>query len=93
IFMKNFNEWNIDDKRLNQKYVGAEAFFIKNGRIEKPALNPVIEISTPKLWSAVDAVAKNTEFHAGSCGKGEPMQAIPVWFGGPSIRLRNIRVS
>ena len=85
-------EWNIDDKRFNQKYVGAESFLIKNGKIQYPIINPPIEITTPKLWSSIDAIANNTEYHAGNCGKGEPMQAIPVWFGGPSMSLRNIKV-
>ncbi|MBU3941919.1 MAG: TldD/PmbA family protein [Nanoarchaeota archaeon] len=92
IYMKNFMEWNIDDKRINQKYVGAESYLIKNGEIKEPVIRPVIEITTPQLYSAVDAVANNTEYHAGNCGKGEPMQPIPVWFGGPSIRLRKIRL-
>jgi len=92
VYIKNFMEWNIDDKRFNQKYVGAESFLIKNGKIQHPIINPVIEITTPKLWSSIDAIANNTEYHAGNCGKGEPLQAIPVWFGGPSMRLRNIKV-
>jgi len=90
VYIKNFMEWNIDDKRINQKYVGAEAYMIENGKLTTPVRNPAIEISTFNLWKAVDAVAKNTEYHAGNCGKGEPMQAIPVWFGGPSMRLRGI---
>ncbi len=92
IFMKNFTEWNIDDKRLNAKYTGAECYMIVDGKLFEPVLAPVIEISTPALWSAIDATAKNTEYHAGTCGKAEPMQAIPVWFGGPSMRIRNIRL-
>jgi TldD protein len=90
VYIKNFMEWNIDDKRINQKYVGAEAYMIENGKLTFPVRNPAIEISTFNLWKAVDAVAKKSEFHAGNCGKGEPMQAIPVWFGGPSMRLRGI---
>jgi len=92
IYMKNFTEWNIDDKRFNQKYVGAEAYLIKDGKIKAPVFQPVLEIATPALWKSVDAAANNTEHHAGSCGKGEPMQAIPVWLGGPSIRLRKVRM-
>ncbi|MBU4284428.1 MAG: TldD/PmbA family protein [Nanoarchaeota archaeon] len=92
IYMKNFMEWNIDDKRINQKYVGAESYLIKNGEIKEPVIKPVIEITTPQLYKSIDAVAKNMEYHAGNCGKGEPMQPIPVWFGGPSIRLRKIRL-
>ncbi len=93
VFIKNFMEWNIDDKRLNAKYTGAEAYIIRNGRLGEPVLRPTIEISTPKLWSSVDAVAGNMEYHAGTCGKAEPMQAIPVWFGGPSMRIRNLKLS
>ncbi len=92
VYIKNFMEWNIDDRRVNQKYVGAESYFIKNGKLAYPLINPTIEISTFHLWKSVDAIAKNIEYHAGNCGKGEPMQAIPVWFGGPSIRLRNIKL-
>ena len=92
VFVKNFMEWNIDDKRFNQKYVGADAYLIENGKITKPVIKPIIEITTPKLWGSVDAVANNTEYHAGNCGKGEPMQACPVWFGGPSMRIRNIKL-
>ena len=54
---------------------------------------PSIEIRTHDLWKAVDAVADNIEYHSGTCGKAEPLQAIPVWFGGPSMRLRNISLS
>ncbi|MEK6968463.1 MAG: TldD/PmbA family protein [Nanoarchaeota archaeon] len=92
VLMRTFMEWNIDDKRFNQKYVGAEAYLIENGKITKPVRQPVLEITTPKLYSSVDAAANNIEFHAGSCGKGEPMQGMPVWFGGPSIRIRKVRL-
>ncbi len=90
VIIKNFTEWNIDDRRVNQKYVGCEAYMIKNGRIGSPVMKPTIEITTQALYSSIDAVGNNTEYHAGTCGKGEPMQAIPVWFGGPSMRLRRI---
>ncbi|MEK6836023.1 MAG: TldD/PmbA family protein, partial [Nanoarchaeota archaeon] len=90
VYMKTFMEWNIDDKRFHQKYTGAEAYLIKNGKITKPVINPILEITTPALWQSVDALSNKIEFVAGSCGKGEPMQSIPVWFGGPHMRLRNI---
>jgi TldD protein len=91
VYIKNFMEWNIDDKRYQQKYVGDEAYLIENGEITKPVKSPTIEITTPKLWSSVDAVANNLQHFAGTCGKGEPMQGIPVFMGGPSMRLRKIR--
>ena len=88
IYMKNYTEWNIDDKRLHQKYVGNEAYLIKNGKIVGPVRRPVIEISTTELYKAIDAVGKKVEYSGGTCGKGEPMQGVPVWFGGPAVRIR-----
>ena len=92
VYMKNFMEWNIDDKRFHQKYTGAEAYLIKNGKISKPVINPVLEITTPALWKSIDAISNKIEFTAGNCGKGEAMQSIPVWFGGPHMRLRGIYI-
>ncbi|MCS7109496.1 MAG: TldD/PmbA family protein [Candidatus Micrarchaeota archaeon] len=88
IYIKSFMEWNIDDKRLNQKYKANEAYLIENGKITKPLKQPSIEITTPALWSSVDAVADNFELHAATCGKGEPMQGIPVSMGGASMRMK-----
>ena len=92
VLIKNFTEWNIDDLRLNQKYVGNEAYLIKNGKVLHPVKQPAIEITTPRLWSSVDAVSKRIEMHAASCGKGEPQQSMPVFHGGPAMRIRNISV-
>jgi TldD protein len=92
VFLKNFMEWNIDDRRLNQKYTGAEAYLIENGKITKPIIHPVLEVTTTKLWPAVDAIANNLELHSGECGKGEPMQGIPALLGGPSMRLQGLRI-
>ena len=93
IYIKNFMEWNIDDKRYQQKYVGNEAYLIENGEITKPVKSPALELTTPKFWSSVDLVGNNLKFFAGTCGKGEPMQGIPVLMGGPSLRLRHIKLS
>lgn len=93
IYIKSYQEWNIDDVRWNQRYVGVEAYRIVNGELREPVRNPVIEITTKNLFSSIDAVGKDLSFSAGYCGKGDPMQAVPVWFGGPSIRLRNIKVA
>ena len=91
VYIKSYMEWNIDDKRFNQRYTGLEAYLIENGELKHLVRNPVLEITTPVFWSSVDAVGKNVEYVAGNCGKGEPMQGIPVWFGGPHIRLRKIK--
>lgn len=92
VYMKSFTEWNIDDKRFNQRYVGREAYLIENGELKHPVARPVIETTTPKFWMAVDAVSKKVEFDAATCGKGDPGQGIPVYTGGPCIRLREVYV-
>ncbi len=92
VFMKSFTEWNIDDKRFNQRYVGREAFWIENGELKHPIARPIIETTTLKFWSAVDAVSKKVKFDAATCGKSDPGQGIPVFTGGPCLRLREVYV-
>ena len=92
VHIKSFMEWNIDDKRLNQRYVGLEAYLVENGEVTTRLKSPVLEITTPKFWGSIDARGKDLVFRGGHCGKGDPMQAIPVWTGGPTVRLRGLRV-
>lgn len=92
IYFKSFTEWNIDDKRLNQRYVGLEAYEIRNGVIGKMVKAPVLEITTPALWSSVKGRSDKLEFEAAVCGKGDPMQGIPVWTGGPDTLLGQVRI-
>ncbi len=92
IYMKSFTEWNIDDIRYNQKYVGREAYLIENGEIKEAVKRPVLEITTPGFYSRVDAIGKDLEFYAGTCGKGDPMQGVDVWMGGPHLRVRGIKM-
>lgn len=92
VYIKSYQEWNIDDKRWNQRYVGVEAYLIEHGEATRMVWSPVIELTTRGLYEAIDAKGSDLAFFAGYCGKGDPMQGIPVWFGGPSIRLRGIRL-
>ena len=34
-YMRSYMEWNIDDIRWGQRYVGLEAYLIENARAEK----------------------------------------------------------
>ena len=95
IYMKSFTEWNIDDKRLQSKYVGQVAYLIENGEItDTMVLKPALEISSPGLFGSIDAQGKETpiEWQGAFCGKSEPGQGCPVSTGGPNIRLRNVRL-
>ncbi len=92
IYFKSFTEWNIDDKRLNQRYVGLEAYRIRNGVLGEMVKAPVLEITTPALWGSVKARGRKLEFEAAVCGKGDPMQGAPVWTGGPDTLLGGVRI-
>jgi TldD protein len=92
IYFKSFTEWNIDDKRLNQRYVALEAYSVEHGEIIGLVKAPVLEITTPRLWGSVKARSRNLEFEAATCGKGDPMQGAPVWTGGPETLLAGIKL-
>lgn len=92
VYIKSFMEWNIDDKRMNERYVGSEAYLIEKGEITHPMKRPVLETTTLGFFSAIDAVADKVGYYAGTCGKGEPSQGVPVWMGGPTARLKGIRL-
>ncbi len=92
VFIKSYMEWNIDDARYNQRYVGLEAYMIRNGELAEPVRNPVLEITTKGFYSNIVGVDKHLKFYLGMCGKGEPAQGVPVWFGGPDVRLSKIRL-
>jgi len=92
VYIKSYMEWNIDDKRLNQRYVGLEAYMIENGSLKEAIKDPVLEITTPKYWGSIDARANDLQYTCGTCGKGDPMQGAPVFFGAPHIRLKDVRV-
>ncbi|MCS7104232.1 MAG: TldD/PmbA family protein [Thermofilaceae archaeon] len=90
VYMKSYMEWNIDDIRWGQRYVGLECYLIEKGELTKPVRNPVLEVTTKSFYSSIEAAGKELRFEPGTCGKGEPSQGVPVWFGGPDVKLRNI---
>lgn len=92
VYIKSYMEWNIDDERWSQRYVGLEAYLVEKGELTKYVRNPVLELTTKAFYSSIDAVGRELRFSAGTCGKGEPMQGVPVWFGGPDVRLKKIRL-
>ena len=94
VYIKSFMEWNIDDIRWNQRYVGLEAYIIRDGEVkeDEPVRNPVLEITTQGFYSRVTGVDKNLRFYPATCGKGEPAQGVPVWIGGPNVRVSRIRL-
>ena len=94
VYMVNFTEWNIDDRRYQSKYVGSEAILIEDGKLTDTLVRrPVLETTTRGLFGSVDACAKGFEADLASCGKSDPMQGAPVWTAGPAaVRLRGVRL-
>ncbi|MEM1982499.1 MAG: TldD/PmbA family protein [Sulfolobales archaeon] len=92
VYIKSYMEWNIDDIRWNQRYVGLESYIIINGEIKDRVRNPVLEISTASFYNNIAGVDRELRFYPGTCGKGEPPQGIPVWFGGPNVKLSKIKL-
>ncbi len=92
VFMKSYMEWNIDDMRWNMRFVGLEAYMIRKGELAEPVKNPVLEVTTKGFYSRVTDVGKELRFYPGMCGKGEPGQGVPVWFGGPDLKISKIRL-
>ncbi|MDE1871510.1 MAG: TldD/PmbA family protein [Candidatus Micrarchaeota archaeon] len=87
VYIKNFTEWNIDDTRSFSRYQGNVAYMIKNGRLGKPIKNYRLEKGTLDFWHAVKMLGNDIKLYVGTCGKGEPMQGVPVTMGGPSVLL------
>ncbi|RLI11299.1 TldD/PmbA family protein [Candidatus Bathyarchaeota archaeon] len=92
VYIKTFGEWNIDDRRYNMRFIGREAYLIEKGELKGPVRRPVLEITTPGFYGSIDALDKNLAFSSATCGKGDPVQGVPVWLGGPNVRLRNVRL-
>ena len=89
LYVKKFSstEWNIDDTRSFERYAGNEVYVIKNGSLEEPVKNYKIETSTLDFWHAVKLVGNDLGLYTANCGKGEPMQGVPVTCGGASAFL------
>jgi len=93
ILMNSFTEWNIDDRRFHSKYVGLEAYLIKDGEVtDKMIKRPVLELTTKSILNSIDAVSKDYVSRMAACGKSDPMQPVPVSVGGPHLRMRDIEV-
>ncbi len=87
VYVKSFAEWNIDDTRSFSRYQGNEAYLIRGGSIGRPVKNFIIETTTLDFWKSVRMRAGDFGLSLGTCGKGEPMQGVPVTMGGPSTLL------
>ena len=66
---------------------------IENGKLTKVVRNPNYRGVSATFWRNLAQVGNESTvgiYGTSNCGKGEPMQGIPVGFGGPHIRLQNV---
>ncbi|MFX1602371.1 MAG: TldD/PmbA family protein, partial [Promethearchaeota archaeon] len=66
-----------------------KGYLIKNGEIAEPVRSMALAGKVLDILATVDAVGKELEFSAGTCGKGEEDWA-PVTSGGPHMRAEMI---
>ena len=70
------------------------AYYIKNGKIDKPVRVSVVSGSVFEALENIDGIANDMEmasFVTGGCGKMD-QAGLAVGFGGPHIRVRNMQV-
>ncbi|MCL2408063.1 MAG: TldD/PmbA family protein [Oscillospiraceae bacterium] len=69
-------------------------YLVKNGKIDKPVRVSVVTGNVFEALGDIDGISDKVEmfsFVTGGCGKME-QSSLPVGFGGPYIRVRNMQV-
>jgi TldD protein len=95
VLMANNKSWSIDDLRLNFQFGCELAWEVKRGKRTRILKNPLYGGTTPRFWSACDAIGGPDAFRMHgllSCGKGDPMQLMAVGHGCAPARFRGIKV-
>jgi TldD protein len=93
VYMECDKSWSIDDLRLNFQFSCEIAWEIKHGKRTRILRDPLYTGITPEFWRSCDAVCGREEWKLWgltSCGKGEPMQVLPVGHGAPPARFRRV---
>jgi TldD protein len=93
VYMECDKSWSIDDLRLNFQFTCEIAWEIKSGKRTRILRDPLYTGITPEFWRSCDAVCGPEEWKmwgVSTCGKGEPMQILPVGHGAPPARFRGV---
>lgn len=69
----------------------SKSYMIRNGKIAEPVRVSVVTGNVMETLYLIDAVSKDLQTDAGSCGKMEQM-GLPVAMGGPYTRVRKLNV-
>jgi TldD protein len=95
ILMATDKSWSIDDLRLNFHFSCEIAWEIKHGKKTRIFRDPIYTGITPRFWGDCDAVCGPEEWKLwgiATCGKGDPMQQMPVGHGASPARFRRVTV-
>ena len=95
VYMECDKSWSIDDLRLNFQFSCEIAWEIKHGKKTRLLRDPLYTGITPEFWRSCDAVCGKEEWRmwgVSTCGKGEPMQVLPVGHGAAPARFRHVTV-
>jgi TldD protein len=93
VMMECDKSWSIDDVRLNFQFSCEIAWEIKNGKKTRILRDPLYTGITPVFWRSCDAICGPEEWKlwgVSTCGKGEPMQVLPVGHGASPARFRGV---
>ena len=86
--------WSIDDKRVNFQFACEIAREIVNGKLTgKIFKNPIYTGKTTEFWNSCDGVC-NEKYRqvicVPNCGKGQPLQIVPVCHASSPARFRKV---
>jgi TldD protein len=95
VYMECDKSWSIDDLRLNFQFSCELAWEIKGGKKTRLLRDPLYTGITPRFWRSCDAICGAEEYKLwgiSNCGKGEPMQILPVGHGAAPARFRRVEL-
>ncbi|MBI4821982.1 MAG: TldD/PmbA family protein [Deltaproteobacteria bacterium] len=95
VFVDSNRSWSIDDRREHFQFGCEVAWEIKNGRRTRRLKNPVYSGVTPRFWAGCDGICGPSEWELQgvmNCGKGEPLQLIPVGHGSAPARFQRVQM-
>jgi TldD protein len=95
VYMATDRSWSIDDLRLNFQFSCEVAWEIKNGKRTRLLRDPVYTGLTPAFWRSCDAICGRDEWRLWgftTCGKGDPIQLMPVGHGAAPARFRGVAI-
>jgi TldD protein len=79
----------VDTRAHDWRISAKEAYIIEKGGIKEMLRDVVVSGATPDFLASIDAIGKDLQIAVTpDCGKGSPIQMLPVGNGGPTIRGR-----